>query len=184
LSDYAGLYEHPGYGTLRIDVASDGLEVHYNNIVAPLRHWHYDVWSGAETEGDPTFEDAKFLFRGNLDGLISEVESRLEPRAEPIVFAKKPAERMSDPEYLGGLVGTYETVTGTKVRVELSGGVLQLVVPGQPVYTLEPELSGRFVLREFRMVSVAFEQDAQGKVIKAVLYQPNGVFDAMPVDEE
>jgi len=184
LSDYAGQYENPGYGMLRIDVAGDGLQLLYNNIAAPLAHWHYDVWNGAETDGDPTFQDQKFLFRGNVDGLIAEVEATLDAQAGPIVFSKRPDEKLADPEYLSRFVGSYETATGDKISVELSGSVLHLVVPGQPTYTLEPNLSGRFVLKEFRMISVGFDLDAQGEVVKAVLYQPNGVFDATPVKEE
>ena len=63
----------------------------------------------------------KFLFRGNEDGLIAEVESRLEPRAEPIVFRKKPDSRLFDAEYLSRFVGKYETETGTEFNIELSG---------------------------------------------------------------
>jgi hypothetical protein len=39
-------------------------------------------------------------------------------------------------------------------------------------------LSGRFTLAEVRVISVGFEQDAEGKVTKLVFYQPNGVFEA------
>ena len=76
--DYAGQYVHPGYGTLGIEQNDGNLTVNFNGIAAPLEHWHYDVWTGAETEGDTTFEDQKFLFRGNEDGLIAEVTSVLE----------------------------------------------------------------------------------------------------------
>jgi CubicO group peptidase (beta-lactamase class C family) len=90
LTDYAGRYAHPGYGTLRITVADEALVVSYNDITAPLEHWHYDVWSGTEGEGgDTTFEDEKFIFRSNVDGLIATVEARFEPQCEPIAFAKQ-----------------------------------------------------------------------------------------------
>ena len=57
-----------------------------------------------------------------------------------------------------------------------------LSVPGQPTYTLEPDLSGRFVLKEARIISVGFETGADGRATKAVLYQPNGVFEASRVE--
>lgn len=181
LADYAGDYSHPGYGKLAIELEGETLHLVYNGIRAPLEHWHYDAWNGAETDGDPTFENMKFLFRGNVDGQIASVESTFEARAQPIVFAKAPPARLSDPELLARLVGEYE-LPGQRVRVELAGGVLRLVVPGQPVYTLLPELSGRFVLAEARVISVGFEQDAGGNVTKLVFYQPNGVFEARRVE--
>jgi len=183
IADYAGQYAHPGYGTLRIEQTGDDLTLQFNGIAALLEHWHYDVWTGADTEGDATFEDQKFLFRGNEDGLIAEVTSLLEPMAKPIVFGKTPDARLSDPEYLERFVGNYETGTGTKARIELSGDVLTMTIPGQPAYTLEPNLSGRFVLQQLRSFSVGFELDENGRVIKAVFYQPNGVFDAERVED-
>jgi len=183
LADYAGEYEHPGYGRLRIQMDGESLSLDYNGITAPLEHWHYDVWSGAETDGDKTFEDQKFLFRANVDGLIAEVTSLLEPRAEPIVFRKKTDPRLSDPDYLRRFVGTYETATGTRLQVELSGDILGVTIPGQPGLTLEPDLSGRFVVREFRQLSFDFELDASGRAVKAILYQPSGVFEAPRIEE-
>ncbi len=130
--DYVGEFEHPGYGTLRVIERGDGLAVVYNGITGPLEHWHYDVWNGTDAGDDPTFDNQKFIFRGNVDGLISFVESTFEARADPIVFRKRPDSRMFDPAYLGNLVATYETATGTKLNVELSGGKLTMTVPGQP----------------------------------------------------
>jgi CubicO group peptidase (beta-lactamase class C family) len=183
LADYAGTYTDPGYGTLEVRLTGESLEFEINGITTPLEHWHYDVWNGVETDVLPTFEDQKLLFRTNVDGLIAAVEAQLEARAEPIVFEKGPDPRLFDPEYLKHFVATYETATGTKITVALSGNVLTASVPGQPTYTLEPALTGRFVLKEFRMVSVGFEVDDAGAVTKAVLYQPSGVFDAPRVEE-
>jgi len=186
LEDYPGEYDNPGYGTLTIARDGDNLKLRYNDIEAPLEHWHYDVWSGAETDDGPTyptFEDQKFLFRGNEDGLIAEVESRLEPRAEPIVFRKKPDSRLFDAEYLSRFVGKYEDETGTEFNVELSGNNLILSVPGEPPYTLEPELSGRFVLQEFRVASLDFQVDEKGRVNKIMLHQPGGIFELPRVED-
>jgi len=177
LTDYTGEYVHPGYGTLQISLADEALEVNYNEIVAPLEHWHYDVWNGAEAEGDG-FEDEKFIFRSNVDGLIAAVESQFEPRGEPIVFRKRPDTRLSDPDYLQGFVGTYEMADGTKLYIELSGQVLTLNIPGEQLYTLEPNLSGRFVFKEWRWISVGFGLNDQNRAVKAILYQPNGVYEA------
>ncbi len=183
LADYAGDYAHPGYGKLAISLAGEELAVTFNGITAPLEHWHYDVWNGAETEGDETFENQKFLFRGDVDGNVAEVESLFEPRAEPIVFAKRPDARLFDPDYLARFVGHYETVAETKLVVALTGGGLTLSVPGQPTFHLEPELSGRFVLEEVRVVSVEFVTGDDGSVTKILIHQPGAVREAMRVEE-
>ncbi len=181
LGDYAGDYQHPGYGTLRVELDGETLNLVYNDIRAPLEHWHYDVWNGAETDGDPSFKDSKFLFGSDLDGNVATVESTLEVRTGPIVFERRPDRRLSDPEYLARFVGEYE-LPGQKVRIELAGSRLTAVVPGQPVYTLEPDLSGRFVLAEARIISLGFESDETGRVTKVIFYQPDGVYEALRVE--
>ncbi len=181
LADYAGDYAHAGYGALAVRLDGEALELSFNGLSSPLEHWHYDVFNGGENDDDPTFEDMKFLFRGDVNGNIAAVEATFEPRAAPIVFAKRPDERLSDPDYLRRFVGEYE-LPGQKLSVELAGGELTVILPGQPVYTLEPDLSGRFVLEEARIISVGFEEDDAGKVVKAVFYQPNGVFEATRIE--
>ncbi len=184
LADYAGTYVHPGYGEMVIALAGEALELRFNGITAPLEHWHYDVWNGAEAEdGDPTFEDQKILFRGNVDGLVSSVEALLEARAAPIVFEKGSDPRLSDPEYLQGFLGTFETADDTKITVTLSGNVLTASIPGQPTFQLVPQLSGRFAIKDFAVITLGFELDEAGKATKVLLYQPNGVFEAQRVEE-
>ncbi|MEJ2581897.1 MAG: serine hydrolase, partial [Acidobacteriota bacterium] len=183
LTDYAGDYAHPGYGTLRVSLAGGALQVNYNGMTAPLEHWHYDVWNGAESDGgDQTFEDEKFIFRGSVDGLIAAVEAQFEPRGEPIVFRKQTDSRLSDPEYLQGFVGLYEMADGTKLHIELSGQLLTLNIPGQQLMTLEPNLGGRFVIKEYRVISVGFDLDDQDRAVTLVLYQPDGVYEAPRVE--
>jgi CubicO group peptidase (beta-lactamase class C family) len=181
LADYAGVYEHPGYGRLEIAQNGEQLTLLYNGIEAPLEHWHYDVWSGAEADGDKTFEDQKFVFATNVDGLISSVSSRLEPRVDPIVFEKRPDPRLSDPAVLEGLTGVFEMATGTRIRVSRSGRTLEVTIPGQPTYALEPVLGGKFVLADYREIGVSFEVD-DGRGVKLRLHQPNGIFEAPRVE--
>ena len=183
LADYAGRYTDPGYGTLEVRQVGESLEFEINGITTPLEHWHYDVWNGVEIDADPTFADQKLLFRTNVDGLISAVETQLEPRAGAIVFEKGTDPRLFDPEYLERFVGTYETATGTKITIAISGNALTASIPGQPTFTLEPALTGRFALKEVRVVSIGFEVDDAGVVTKALLYQPSGVFEAPRVEE-
>ena len=184
LKDYAGDYFNPGYGSLAVGLNGSDLTLTFNGIVAPLEHWHYDVFSGAETDGDPTFKNVRFLFNSNLDGLIASIEARLDQAANPILFRKQPASELFDPEYLQQFVGEY-AIPGVpqKVRVQLSGNELIVTIPGQPPIYLEPDLTGRFVLKQARAVSLGFEFDDDGKVSKAVLYQPGAVIDVERVAE-
>lgn len=181
LAAYAGEYYDAGYGTLKMDVAGDSLKVTYNGIVAPLKHWHYDVWNGAQTEGDETFENSKFIFRGDVDGNIAAVESAFEPRTAPIVFEKRADPRLSDPDYLRRFVGKYKTADETEISVALSGGVLTASIPGAPVLTLEPDLSGRFVLREVRTVSLEFVIEGD-EATRLLIHQPSSIQEAERVE--
>lgn len=188
IDEYVGTYEHPGYGVLTIarngpeTEGARGLTMSINGITAPLEHWHYDVWNGAETDGDKTFEDTKLQFRSDFEGQITEVRSPFELTASPIVFTKRAPARLSDPEYLERFVGTYEGATGQRGKIELSGGTLTLHLPGQPTYTLVPRVSGRFGLEGLEGFSVGFEEEG-GTITTLIFYQPNGVFESHRVEE-
>ncbi len=188
LESYAGVYEHPGYGRLVIALAEGrgehALTMAYNGIEAPLEHWHYDVWNGAETDGDKTFEVMKLLFRSNFDGVIDAVEAPFERSASPVVFEKRPDPRLEDPAFLARFVGEYsDTVTGRSEQVTLAGDQLQLVLVGQPVYTLSPLVSGRFGIGELQGYTLGFTEDESGNITAITYYQPNGVFESKRVEE-
>ncbi len=102
IAEYPGEYAHPGYGTLRIEAGKgEDLYATINDIKAPLEHWHYDVWSGADAgEGDPTFEDRKFLFETDFEGNVAAVETIVDDIAGPVTFTRRADPRLSDPEYL------------------------------------------------------------------------------------
>ena len=182
LAEYPGDYHHPGYGRLTIRLEENRLSALYNGIETPLEHWHYDVWNGARNEDDPTFEDIRFHFRSNADGVIDSVEAPFEPRLDPIVFDRLPDRQLSDPAYLERFVGVYLLQT-QKVSIALSGATLTVTIPGQPMYSLEPEAGGRFVLAEVPLIKVGFSEDDAGNVTAVTFYQPNGVFEAQRVDD-
>jgi CubicO group peptidase (beta-lactamase class C family) len=181
LADYAGDYEHPGYGELDVALDEGALRIAYNDIVAPLEHWHYDVFNGAKTEGDKTFENTKLLFRSDVNGNIAEVEATLEPRAGAIVFSKVPAAELFDPGYLSRFTGKYE-MPGQVIAIELAGDVLTVSLSGAQQFTLEPDLSGRFVFKEYTLVSIEFVVDDEGNVAAANVYQPGGVYEAKKIE--
>jgi CubicO group peptidase (beta-lactamase class C family) len=193
IGEYPGEYAHPGYGTLRIEAGKDGEDLAHgggsgpwglvaviNDIRAPLEHWHYDVWNGADAgSGDPTFEDRKFLFETDFEGNIAAVETVVDDIAGPVTFKRRPDARLSDPKYLARFAGTYRfAITGDTAVIEVTGDVLTASIAGQPRYTLVPGIDGKFDLKDVQGIRIEFVEDPEGKVSKAIFYQPEGVFEA------
>ena len=178
LEEYAGAYEHPGYGTLQIELTNGKLAMLYNRIRAPLEHWHYEVFKAGEDAEDPALKDMKLQFQTDLNGDVASVATPFEPTVKDIVFTRKPDAKLSDPAYLSRFVGTYE-LNGRPITVALSGTTVTLEIPGQPIYSLVPGLGDQFTLKEYSTVSVGFEADAKGAVTSMQINQPEGVFTAM-----
>jgi CubicO group peptidase (beta-lactamase class C family) len=173
IADYAGEYEHPGYGILRIEtIAGDKLQATFNRIVTPLEHWHYDVFNGVEVEKDPTFTDMKYHFRGDLSGNVAAVEASFEPRVAPIVFNKRPDAKWTDPQNLTQFLGDY-TLGAQTISISLRGTKLVMAIANQPPYELLPDIDGWFNLKGL----TGFRARLIGEVIE--LSQPNGLFTAV-----
>jgi CubicO group peptidase (beta-lactamase class C family) len=176
LQDYAGEYEHPGYGIVKVAVQGDRLELTYNDITAPLDHWHYEVWNGAEDAADPTFENSKILFQGDIKGNVASLAAQFEPQVKDIVFTKKPDARLSDPAYLQRYVGEY-TLADEKFTIAVSGNALTVTPPGGGLYHLVPGTGGEFVLKEYSVVSLVFREDAQGNVTGMDIIEPDEAYE-------
>lgn len=86
LADYAGEYEHPGYGTFTIRTEGDRLLAFYNGHDWPVTHHHYDVFSF-----DFWMLGMGFLgtFQYGPDGTIDRLSLPLEPEVKEIVFVRK-----------------------------------------------------------------------------------------------
>ena len=179
LEDYAGDYENPGYGNLKVELNSQGLQFTFNKITTPLEHWHYDTFNGKEAE-DPTFHDMKLTFRTDVNGHVAAIAAPFEPSVDEIIFTKKPDSRMFDPEYLKKFIGEYE-LAGQIFTVNLKGNTLTLQAPGQSPYELVPDLGEEFYLKQVKIVSMAFTVDEQGKVTGLELYQPDGTYTATKI---
>ena len=130
------------------------------------------------------FAALKFAFRSNFDGVIHTIIAPMEPTVSPIEFEKQPDPKLRDPDFLQRFVGAYsDSVSEQTEWVTLSGNELQLVIPGQPVYTLKPRVDGRFSIGGLQGYAVGFDEDESSQVISITYYQPNGVFTSDRIED-
>jgi len=176
LADYAGEYQNPGYGSLKITQQGDAFEAALNTMRPfPLQHYHYDIFQVPDDAEDTVAAGQRFQFHMSKQGDIETVASALEPAlGEDIVFRR--VAKLS-PEDLQAVVGDYllGELTGT---VTLADGILRLSLPGQPQYELLPKRGLTFDVKGLPGFAVEFKKDASGKITEAVFNQPNGVFTA------
>jgi CubicO group peptidase (beta-lactamase class C family) len=175
LPDYAGTYEHPGYGPFTIRVADDALEAKYGVYTVTMKHVHYDTFEVIFELNEIT---QRLTFALDLDGNVSSISAPLEGGAVTVVFTRVADKSMSTKDALEKFVGAYE-VMGITATVALRGeNTLVLTVPGQPPYELVPSGDTRFSLKGLQGYHIAFTCDDAGRVVGAVFQQPNGEFSA------
>jgi len=176
LADYAGEYQNAGYGSIKVAIKGDALELSLNKLGPyPLEHYHYDTFQVPE-ENDSFAAGEKFQFEMNKKGDIDRLAAAFEPSVgEDIVFTRAP-ERISK-DVLQKLAGDY-VLNEQTITFVVVGDVLRLTVPAQPVYELIPRKALSFDLKSMPGFSVDFQMDTSGKVTEAVFNQPNGVYHA------
>ena len=84
LAAYAGDYEHPAYGTIRVERAGADLVAHFGALDVKLKHYHFDTF---ECESD--YLSGMAQFRLNTAGKVAEMWLPLEPAVKPFVFVKR-----------------------------------------------------------------------------------------------
>jgi CubicO group peptidase (beta-lactamase class C family) len=181
VAEFAGEYEHPGYGVIKIDYEGGKLAMEFNRIRGPLEHWHYDVFNVPKIEGDHTFEDTKIQFVSNADGEIEALRVAIEPAVDDAVFKRLPDARLHDPKYISHFEGRYQ-IDQEIATIVLHGDTLNAIVPGQPTYVLEPRRNDTFALKGLNGFSVHFLAESNGKVNGCEFIQPNGVFGAKRIE--
>jgi hypothetical protein len=180
IEEYAGEYENPGYGTLKVARTTDGLSMTYNGITTPLEHWHYETFSGLEIKGeraDNTFENFRIMFGTDKEGEVSSVAAPMEPAVADIVFTRRPDADLTDPAYLARLAGTYE-LGPQEVVFTVRGRALVMEVEGRVQPDLLPYTNNRFRLKGSSGVTIQFVLDAKGRAVEARILRPEGVYAA------
>ncbi len=171
LAEYAGEYEHPGYGRARIETEGNGLKLTYNRLSTPLNHFHYDVFEAPEDPLNP-LQRTLVSFATNLQGGVDSVAIPLEPNVSEIIFRRLPPQL--ERKVLESLTGLYE-LAGPPLTVALhEDGKLYLESPGQAPRELAPVRGLLFSLQGVTGVSLEFKTDASGAVTEAVIHQRSG----------
>ncbi len=180
LKDYAGNFNHPGYGDLEVYQKSDSLFAIVAGKSYWLRHYHYDVFEVKaidKLEGiDTTSGGNRVNFRTGEDGKISSFTITFEPSVKSIEFVFQPKAKPLTKEELEKYTGEY-AIGGMTARVYLKGDVLYVFVPGQPDYETLYIGDHTFKLKILDGFSVKFEV-VNDMVKSADFIQPNGTFKA------
>lgn len=90
LEELAGLYEHAGYGTARVELVGDTLQLQVVGLEVPLRHYHYDVflvpYDLPEDDVVSSFGGWKVRFEYDDAGEITRLSVPLEGALPKIAF--------------------------------------------------------------------------------------------------
>jgi CubicO group peptidase (beta-lactamase class C family) len=169
LTDYAGEYENPAYGILKIGLQADQLQFGFHEFHFPMSHFHYDRF---DTPDDEQYGKFSVNFRTNPQGDIDNAVISLD-QAE-VVFTRKP--EALDPKLLEKLAGTY--VTPSKVKFEVlyqPGTGVALAFPGGPPQKLIPVKGLQFRTAQF--ADIIFEFVVENGHVKALKRRdPSGEF--------
>src|SRR5258708_26821801 len=163
LSEYAGEYENPGYGKIRVSQKGDSLELTVNKLGPwPLETYHYAVLK-VTADSYSVAAGAKFQYEMNKKGDINLISAPLKPSlGDDIVFTRAPEKIATD--VLQSLSGEY-VLNGQAVSVALIDGTLRLTVPGQPQYELVPTKGLSFDVKALPGFSIELKASCRYQLI-------------------
>jgi CubicO group peptidase (beta-lactamase class C family) len=173
LDKYAGTYQDEMYGDVKVAQDESGkLVVRYGPaFTGDLEHWHYDTFQA--TWRDRTLGKGLVTFTLNAQGKVEAIKiqnladfKRAPDKAPAIVGVT-----LSETD-LKKFTGRYELKSPPlEMSIELVGGKLKAVIPGQPVASLVPVSSDRFTV-EGAPISIFVQfKLAEGKVSSLTVEQ-------------
>ena len=174
LEEYAGEYEHPGYGTLSITVSDGKLVPSFGTLQLTMSHRHFDVFELEWHELADQQVRFDLTFLTGPDGDVVGLTVPFEPESEPIRFDRLPDARARDPQVLSTLAGRYEMGPIELIVGRKGEATLTVATPGNPAVDLAPGRGLRFTAKEGG-ITIEFVLDDRGTVEKLVV-QPLGVF--------
>jgi CubicO group peptidase (beta-lactamase class C family) len=179
LADYAGDYDHPGYGRITITHAEGKLNWAYRGISELLAHRHYDTFELPEAPDRLLgLLGYRLLisFSTDREGNIESLAAPFEPLVKDIVFTRIPAGDCTNPAFRQHCIGTYSHGATAVVVGQDNDGQLTLTVGSQATHKLRPYQSRTFVIDELEGFRVEFHLGPDGEVNELFLHQPNGTF--------
>jgi CubicO group peptidase (beta-lactamase class C family) len=102
LADYAGDYEHPGYGRITITHAEGKLHWAFRGMSEPLAHRHYDTFElpeAPESPGGLLPGQLALSFSTDREGNIASVAVPFEPLVKDIAFTRIAAGGCTNPAF-------------------------------------------------------------------------------------
>jgi CubicO group peptidase (beta-lactamase class C family) len=176
LAEYAGTYEHPGYGQMIITRTGDTLHWAYRGLEATLSHRHYDTFDVPRLPYELNPDRLPITFTTDRDGNIANLSAQLEPMVADIVFRRAPAGDCMDATFRKACVGRYRHGSLFHAVAQEADGQLTLKPDFQPTYHLRPYQGGIFTIVELEGFRTEFRRGADGAVHELVFHQPNGTF--------
>jgi hypothetical protein len=173
LADYAGDYEHPGYGRITITHAEGTLHWAYRGMSEPLAHRHYDTFELPEAPDRLLPDRLAISFSTDREGNIAGLAAPFEPLVKDIVFTRIAAGDCTDPAFRQHCTGTFSWGVTTVVVGQDNDGQLTLTVETQPTCKLRP-YQGRTFIDELERFQVEFRLGADGEADELFFHQPNG----------
>ncbi len=170
LDDYAGEYEHDGYGIVTIGRKGDDLTLSYNGFTAPVAHLHYEVFQAPKDELSE-LDETRVQFISNFDGELGALRTEFEPAVKPIEFKRLPDKTFKDPKFLSQFAGLYK-IGVTEFNVVLRpDGVLTLAGRTGAPKQLIGVRGRKFNVKDEAGFSVEFVPDAAGRITQLALNQ-------------
>jgi len=85
--DYVGIYEHPGYGEIKIDIRN-GMLVGTRKGIEFVLHQKYPTIFDLECKENFWYDTRTVQFQFDMNGEIAKLNANFEPSVEPIEFIK------------------------------------------------------------------------------------------------
>jgi CubicO group peptidase (beta-lactamase class C family) len=180
LADYAGDYEHPGYGLITITHAEGKLHWAFRGMAEPLVHRHSDTFElpeAPESPGRLLPGHLALSFSTDREGNIVSVAVPFEPLVKDIAFTRVAGGDCTNPAFRERCTGTFRGGGTTVVVGRDSDGELRLTIDSKPpTYKLRPYQSRTFVVSEVEGFRVEFRLSLEGGVDELVFHESHGSF--------
>ena len=176
LADYAGDYDHPGYGRMTIRHAEGKLHWAYRGLSEPLGHRHYDMFELPEASGRLLPDRLAISFSTDREGNIASLAAPFEPLVKDIVFTRVPAGDCMTPAFRQRCIGTFSRGATTVAVGQDNDGHLTLTVGSEPPHKLRPYQGRTFDMVELEGFRVEFHLGPNGEADELIFHLPNGTF--------